>query len=41
MIRLRKVKGGGVGVYKKKIDEIILINVLEYKNIEGIIIEIY
>nr|XP_034309066.1 uncharacterized protein LOC117683597 [Crassostrea gigas]XP_034309067.1 uncharacterized protein LOC117683597 [Crassostrea gigas]XP_034309068.1 uncharacterized protein LOC117683597 [Crassostrea gigas]XP_034309069.1 uncharacterized protein LOC117683597 [Crassostrea gigas] len=39
--RLRKAKGGGVGVYKKKTDETILINALEYKNIEGITIEIH
>lgn len=40
MSRLRKAKGGGVGVYKKKTKETILINALEYKNIEGITIEI-
>nr|XP_034322603.1 ATP-dependent DNA helicase pif1-like [Crassostrea gigas] len=41
MTRLRKAKGGGVGVYKKETKETILINALEYKNIEGITIEIH
>ncbi|XP_052691604.1 uncharacterized protein LOC128169518 [Crassostrea angulata] len=41
MTRLRKAKGGGVGVYKKKTTERILINALEYKNIEGITVEIH
>ncbi|XP_061170933.1 uncharacterized protein LOC133180419 [Saccostrea echinata] len=41
MTRLKTAKGGGVGVYKKKTNETILINALEYKNIEGLTVEIH
>ncbi|XP_062612709.1 uncharacterized protein LOC134274433 [Saccostrea cucullata] len=41
MTRLKAAKGGGVGVYKKKRNETILINPLEDKNIEGLSVEIH
>lgn len=41
LTRLQTAKGGGVGVYKKKTNETILVNALEYKNIEGVAVEIH
>ena len=39
--RLQTAKGGGVGVFRKKTNERILVNALEFKNIEGIAVELY